>query len=98
MIEWGLVISHTTPYRWVQQYAPEIDKRTRPYLKCSTNSYRVDETYVKIKRTWYYLYRAVDTAGDTLEFLLTNLSIQVKSEIIPCTITATKLWKLNEIK
>ena len=47
MLERGLVVSHTTPYRWVQQYAPEIEKRTRPYLRRSTDSYRVDETYVK---------------------------------------------------
>ena len=71
MEERGLEISHTTPYRWVQQYAPEIDKRTRPYLRRSNDSYRVDETYIKIKGQWKYLYRAVDSAGDTLEFLLT---------------------------
>jgi transposase-like protein len=72
MEERGLEISHTTPYRWVQQYAAEIDKRTRPYLRRSNDSYRVDETYVKIKGQWKYLYRAVDSAGDTLEFLLTS--------------------------
>jgi transposase-like protein len=70
--ERGLEISHTTPYRWVQQYAPEIDKRTRPYLKRSNDSYRVDETYIKVKGKWKYLYRAVDSVGDTLEFLLTS--------------------------
>ncbi len=70
MEERGLEISHTTPYRWVQQYAPEIDKRTRPYLKQSNDSYRVDETYVKVKGKWKYLYRAVDSKGNTLDFLL----------------------------
>ena len=72
MEERGLEITHTTPCRWVQQHAPEIDKRTRPYLKQSNDSYRVDETYIKIKSKWKYLYRAVDSAGDTLEFLLTS--------------------------
>ena len=72
MGERGLEISHTTPYRWVQQYAPEIDKRTRPFLKKSNDSYRVDETYVKIKGKWKYLYRAVDSAGNVLDFLLTE--------------------------
>ena len=72
MEERGLEISHTTPYRWVQQYAPEIDKKTRPYLRRSNDSYRVDETYIKIKGEWKYLYRAVDSAGDTIEFLLTS--------------------------
>ncbi len=71
MEERGLDISHTTPYRWVQQYAPEIDKRTRPYLKQCNDSYRVDETYVKVKGKWKYLYRAVDSTGNTLDFLLT---------------------------
>ena len=72
MEERGLEISHTTPYRWVQQYAPEIDKRTRSYLKKGNDSYRADETYIKIKGRWKYLYRAVNSAGDTLEFLLTS--------------------------
>ena len=72
MMERGLEISHTTPYRWVQQYAPEIERRTRPYLKRSTDSYRADETYIKIKGKWKYVYRAVDTAGNTLEFLLSS--------------------------
>ena len=72
MVERGLEISHTTPYRWVQQYAPEIEKRIKPYMKRSRDSYRIDETYIKIKGKWKYLYRAVDTAGDTLEFLLTS--------------------------
>ncbi len=55
----------------MQQYAPEIDMRTRPYLKQSNDSSRVDEKYVKVKGKWKYLYRAVDSAGNTLDFLLT---------------------------
>ncbi len=49
-------------------YAPELEKRCRPHLKATTDSWRVDETYVKIKGTWMYLYRAVDSQGSTLEF------------------------------
>ena len=63
-------VDHTTIYRWVQRYAPELEKRCRPHLKATTDSWRVDETYVKVKGIWMYLYRAVDSAGDTLEFLL----------------------------
>jgi transposase, IS6 family len=70
MRERGLYIDHTTIYRWVQHYAPELDRRCRPHLKATTDSWRVDETYVKIKGTWVYLYRAVDSAGKTLEFML----------------------------
>lgn len=70
MLERGLRVDHTTIYRWVQCYAPELDRRCRPHLKTTTDSWRVDETYVKIKGTWRYLYRAVDSEGLTLEFLL----------------------------
>ncbi len=70
MRERGLQVDHTTIYRWVQRYAPELEKRCRPPLKVTTDSWRVDETYVKVKGTWMYLYRAVDAQGNTLEFLL----------------------------
>ncbi len=70
MRERGLQVDHTTIYRWVQHYAPELDKRSRPHLKACSDSWRVDETYIKIKGTWTYLYRAVDSEGNTLEFLL----------------------------
>src|SRR5512135_701653 len=70
MRERGLQVDHTTIYRWVQCYAPELDKRSRPHLKACNDSWKVDETYIKIKTTWTYLYRAVDSQGNTLEFLL----------------------------
>ena len=66
----GVSVDHTTVYRWVQRYAPELDKRCRPHLKATTDSYRVDETYIKVKGQWKYLYRAVDSKGQTLDFLL----------------------------
>ena len=70
MRERGLQVDHTTIYRWVQRYAPELDKRCRPHLKACNDSWKVDETYIKIRKTWMYLYRAVDSQGNTLEFLL----------------------------
>ena len=70
MAERGLRVGHPTIYRWVQRYAPEWEKRCRPHLKACNDSWRVDETYIKIKKTWTYLYRAVDSEGNTLEFLL----------------------------
>jgi transposase-like protein len=70
MRERGLAVDHTTVFRWVQRYAPELDKRCRPLLKVTNDSYRVDETYIKIKKQWHYLYRAVDSTGATLDFML----------------------------
>jgi transposase, IS6 family len=70
MAERGLSVDHTTIFRWVQRYAPELDKRCQPYLKACNDSWRVDETSIKIKKVWFYLYRAVDSEGNTLEFLL----------------------------
>ena len=70
MLERGLHVDHTTIFRWVQQYAPELEKRCRPHLKPTTDSWRVDETYIKVCKVWMYLYRAVDSEGNTLEFLL----------------------------
>lgn len=70
MLERGLSVDHSTIFRWVQHYAPEINKRMRPYLKMSGTSYRIDETYVKVGKVWKYLYRAVDKDGATIEFML----------------------------
>ena len=68
--ERGMEVHHTTVFRWVQEYSPEIDKRCRPHLKLTNDSWRVDETYILVKGKQKYLYRAVDSAGNTLDFLL----------------------------
>jgi transposase-like protein len=70
MLERGLYIDHTTIYHWVQKYAQEVEKRCRPHLKTCNDSWKVNETYIKVKKIWMYLYRAVDSEGNTLEFLL----------------------------
>jgi transposase-like protein len=70
MKERGLAVDHSTVFRWVQRYAPEINKRIRPHLKLAGASYRIDETYIKVGKTCKYLYRAVDKEGQTIEFLL----------------------------
>ncbi|MFC7738297.1 IS6 family transposase [Roseomonas sp. GCM10028921] len=66
----GVEVAHTTLFRWIQTYAPEIEKRTRPHLRASNGSWRVDETYVRVKGRWIYLHRAVDSCGQTIDFLL----------------------------
>jgi transposase, IS6 family len=70
MLERGSHVDHTTIYRWVQYDAPELEKRCRPHLKTTADSWRVDEPYVKVKKGWMYLYRGVDSAGNTLDFHL----------------------------
>jgi transposase-like protein len=70
MRERGFEVHHSTVWRWVQVYAPEINKRVRPHLKMTGTSYRVDETYIKVGKTCKYLYRAVDKEGNTIEFML----------------------------
>ena len=55
MLERGLEIDHSTINRWVLDYAPELDRRCRPHLKSTNDSWRVDETYVKVRKQWKYL-------------------------------------------
>ena len=70
MAERGVEVDHSTINRWVLKFAPELDKRLRPHLSETNDSWRVDETYIEIKGEWKYLYRAVDSAGNTLDFML----------------------------
>lgn len=72
MNERGLTIDHTTIFRWVQRYAPEINTRIRPYLKLAGASYRVDEPYIKVGKSSKYLYRAIDSTGQTIKFMLSE--------------------------
>jgi transposase-like protein len=66
----GVEVDHTTIFRWIQAYAEDLEKRLRPHLRPTNGSWRVDETYVKAKGRWVYLYRAVDSRGQTIDFLL----------------------------
>jgi transposase-like protein len=72
MAERGITLSHTTILRWVQQYVPEFEKRWNHYARPVGNSWRVDETYIKVRGQWVYLYRAVDKEGRTVDFLLSK--------------------------
>ena len=70
LLDRGVGVDHTTIFRWIQAYAGELEKRIRPHLRTSNGSWRVDETYVRVKGRWTYLYRAVDSRGQTIDFLL----------------------------
>ena len=71
--ERGLRADHTTVWRWVQRYSPELEQRMRRHLKPTNKSWRVDETYIRVKGRWCYLYRAIDSTGATIDFLLSAL-------------------------
>ncbi|WP_140159506.1 IS6 family transposase, partial [Bacillus thuringiensis] len=68
--ERGLSLVHKTIMRWVHQYGPELNERIRKHLKRTNDSWRVDETYIKIKGENMYLYRAIDSEGNTIDFYL----------------------------
>src|SRR5689334_14126536 len=67
MAERGLSLAHTTIMRWIQCYVPEFEKRWNRFARPAGRSWRVDETYVKIRGRWTYLYRAVDKEGNTVD-------------------------------
>ena len=71
--ERGLKADHTTIWRWVQRYGPELEARLRRHLRPTHRSWRVDETDVRVKGRWCYLYRAIDSTGAMIDFVLSRL-------------------------
>src|SRR5262245_52177731 len=68
----GVWVDHTTVFRWVHRDPPELNQRCRPSLRVTHDSYRVNKPYIKIKKQWHDLYRAVDSTGATLDFMLSG--------------------------
>ena len=72
MLERGVEVSHTTIYRWVIEYTPILETLFRKHLKMTNDSWRLDETYIKVQSKWHYLYRAVDSDGNTIDYYLSK--------------------------
>jgi transposase-like protein len=76
LLDRGVEVDHTTIFRWIQAYAEELEKRIRPHLPMSNGSWRVDETYVRVKGRWMYLYRAVDSR------VTRHLGVRIRTSVL----------------
>ena len=91
MDERGIGLAHTTILRWVQRYVPEFEKRWNLFARPVGGSWRCDETYIKVKGLWTYLYRAVDKQGRTVDFLLSERRDVCRGQtLLPERITLTR--------
>ena len=70
MLERGLTVDHSTIARWVLRYGPVLNERNRSEMRQPNRSWRADEIYVRVSGQWTYLYGAIDSAGNTIDFLL----------------------------
>src|ERR1700736_5226109 len=70
LAERGLLVDHVTVWRWVQRYAPQIQRRLHPRLRPTTSSWRVEKTYIRVKGKWVYFCRALDSRGATIDYSL----------------------------
>jgi transposase, IS6 family len=103
MCERGVSVHPSTIFRWGQRYAPEIEKRVRPYQGHRSGSWRVDETYVRVGGRWRYLFRAVDKHGRLIDSMLSHRrdtgaayrflrkALRAVSDYPPSSITTDKL-------
>ena len=94
MAERGLSVDHSTIGRWVLRYAPELYKRIRREVRPPNRSWRVDETFVRVAGKWTYLYRAVDSAGETIDFMLSPRRDAVAAKHF----LQLALWRTGQIR
>jgi len=96
LCERGANVDHTTIYRWVQRYAPIIQARLKWYWKPRTSaSWKVDETYIKVKGKWVYLYRAIDKRGSTIDFYLSSTrNTEAAKRFLGKALKGLKEWEI----
>jgi transposase-like protein len=99
MTERGVAVDHTTIYRLVQAYAPELEKRLRwQWRRPRSLSWRVDETYVKVRGAWAYLYRALDKQGNTIDFYLSpTRTTAATKRFLGKALKGLKAWEQPEV-
>ena len=99
MTERGVVVDHSTIYRWVQHFAPEMEKRLRwQWRRPQSRSWRIDETYVKVRGKWAYLYRALDKLGNTIDFYLSaTRNTKAAKRFLGKALRGMKDWELPEV-
>ncbi len=99
MGERNVPVDHSTIYRWVQRYAPEIEKRLRwQWRRPQSTNWRVDETYIKVRVQWTYLYRAVDKHGNTIDFYLSpTRNAKAAKRFLGKALNGLKDWEKPEI-
>jgi transposase-like protein len=72
MAERGLSVDHSTVHRWVVHFSPQLLERFNKRKRTVTCKWHMDETYIKVRGRWMYLYRAIDSVGDTVEFFFSE--------------------------
>ena len=94
MAERGLSLDHSTIARWVLRFAPILSQRIRCEMRKPNRSWRVDETYVRVAGRWTYLYRAVDSEGNTIDFMLSpNRDLTAAKHFLQLA-----LWRTREVR
>ena len=96
---WPTRRHRSTIYRWVQRFAPEMEKRLRwQWHRLQSRSWRIDETYVKVRGKWAYLYRAVDKLGNTIDFYLSSTrNTKAAKRFLGKALRGMKDWELPEV-
>ena len=99
MTERGVAVDHSTIYRWVQRFAPEMEKRLRwQWRRPQSTSWRIDETYVKVHGKWAYLYRALDKLGNTIDFYLSaTRNTKAAKRFLGKALRGLKEWEQPEV-